>query len=342
MGETKKRGPASDRKPTDAPKARTDPVPEDPLPRFIAPQLCTLKDRPPSGTGWIHEIKFDGYRLQLKTTGAVRLLTRNGHDWTQKFPSIAAAGAKLPSCTLDGELTALDDKGAPHFSNLQSAIARRATSELVYFAFDILALEGNDLRKLPLIERKAILERVLGRLKQDQRIRYVEHFEGDGPTILKHVCGMELEGLVSKRANARYSSGRSPLWVKVKCYKRQQVAICGWLEKKGRIESFLVGEIGETGISYLGRIGASISNRDATDVLRQLRTLETDAAPFPDPPPERRGYTRHWAEPLIAIEVSFLTRTASGSLRHSTIDRIVALPAVAHSPTKKATRRRRT
>ncbi len=292
---------------------------------FIAPQLCTLRDRPPNGDAWVHEIKFDGYRLQLqRANGTAKLLTRNGHDWTSRFPALLKGLDKLPDCILDGELTAVDEKGAPSFSALQSAIASKRTANLVYFAFDLLAENGKDLRPRPLLERKTQLQRLLRRLPKISRIRYVDHLTGDAATILRHVCGLGLEGVVSKRADGRYVSGRGKSWIKVKCFQERKVLIGGWIERRGVLATFLIGEPDGKDLRYLGRLGAALPARTARDLLQQLRAIEIAASPFVEGPAgkTRAGAVR-WAEPRYQATIRYLTETKSGGLRHHTIKEIV-------------------
>ncbi len=172
------------------------------MPDFIEPQLCRLVTRPPSNAGWAHEIKFDGYRIQLRVAaGAAKLRTRKGLDWTGKFSAIARAAARLPDCVLDGEVVALDQGGAPNFADLQAALADGNTRELIFFAFDLLFEGSEDLRPLPLADRKERLQRLLDQsLERDSLIRYVEHFTTPGNTVLKSACRMSLEGIVSKNS----------------------------------------------------------------------------------------------------------------------------------------------
>jgi bifunctional non-homologous end joining protein LigD len=169
------------------------------MPDFVAPQLCVSVDRPPSAAGWCHEIKFDGYRVQIRVEdGDAVLKTRKGLDWTDKFPAIAKQAGALPDCLIDGEIVALDDKGNPNFSTLQAAIADGKTGELSFFAFDLLFADGMDLRPLPLSERKQQLKRLLEARSKGKAgsIRYVDHFEDDGETVLQSASRLGLEGIV--------------------------------------------------------------------------------------------------------------------------------------------------
>ena len=188
------------------------------MPDFVPPQLCASVERPPSGAAWCHEVKFDGYRVQLRVEdGEVALNTRKGLDWADKFPAVAKKARSLPDALIDGEIVAVDHKGLPDFSALQAAIADGKTDNLTYFAFDLLFAGGEDLRPLPLRERKARLARLLeARKGKAKLIRYVEHFEEDGEAVLQSAKQLNLEGIISKKLDARYHSGRSDNWTKAK------------------------------------------------------------------------------------------------------------------------------
>jgi bifunctional non-homologous end joining protein LigD len=179
------------------------------LPDFIPPQLCVSVKRPPNGSGWAHEIKFDGYRIQLRVEGGkATLKTRKGLDWTGKFGAIANAAARLPEGIIDGEIVALDANGAPDFAALQAALSERNTQDLIYFAFDLLFVDGEDLGTLPLPERKDRLKQALAGNADQGVIRFVEHFETGGEAVLRSVCKMSLEGIVSKRLDAPLGAQR--------------------------------------------------------------------------------------------------------------------------------------
>src|SRR4051812_929366 len=222
--------PEASRAKSEAPRAKLkarSPAPSPPkgkkakaIPDFVAPELCNLVDRPPSGEGWCHEIKFDGYRVQLRVEGGhATLKTRKGLDWTDKFRAIAKEASALPDLLIDGEIVALDQNGAPDFSTLQAAISEGKTDDLIFYAFDLLFADGEDFRGVPLRERKARLKQLLeARANSNARaIRYVEHFESGGDAILKSACKLSLEGIVSKKLDAPYRSGPSGNWTKAKC-----------------------------------------------------------------------------------------------------------------------------
>ena len=193
-----------------------------PFPGFIEPCCPTPRKEPPSGEGWLHEIKHDGYRAQAHHEEGTRIFTRRGYDWAARMPTIAAAVRALPikSVILDGELIAVNPRGDPVFYELPAAVAAkpsRVSARLIYYAFDLLYLDGYDLRGVPLVERKRLLEALLDNTRGMQLIKYVEHLDGDGALILEHVCRLDLEGIVSKRGDAPYRSGKRPGWVKTKC-----------------------------------------------------------------------------------------------------------------------------
>ncbi len=227
------------------------------LPDFIAPQLCTLVDRPPGGEGWCHEIKFDGYRVQLRVEdGEATLKTRKGLDWTDKFRAIAKEGSSLPDVLIDGEIVALDHNGAPDFSTLQAALSDGKTDHLIFYAFDLLFADGEDLRRIPLGERKQRLKQLLeARAKGKAKlIRYVEHFETGGDAILQSACKLSLEGIVSKKLGAPYHSGRSENWTKAKCRAGHEVVLGGWKTTNGKFRSLMAGVIEFAGWTDAGNI----------------------------------------------------------------------------------------
>jgi bifunctional non-homologous end joining protein LigD len=235
-------------------------------PAFIQPQLCRLVDRPPEGKGWGHEIKLDGYRLQLRIEGGeATLLTRKGLDWTDKFSSIAKAAAALPDSIIDGEAVVLDAQGVSSFPALQAALSDGDGSQLVFFVFDLLFEGGEDLRRLPLRERKQRLKALLKPItaRKSAVIRFVDHFETAGDAVLESACRMSLEGIISKRLDAPYVSGRTDDWTKSKCRAGQEVVIGGWTTTEGAFRSLIVGVNRDGKFTHVGRVGhrASASRR---------------------------------------------------------------------------------
>ncbi|THD61895.1 MAG: DNA ligase D [Phenylobacterium sp.] len=288
------------------------------LPGFVAPQLARSVDRPPQGVGWGHEIKFDGYRLQLRVDGGhATLKTRAGLDWTAKFEEIGKAGEALPDALIDGEACALDASGAPDFAALQAALSDGKTGDLIFFAFDLLFAGGEDLRNLPLSERKARLKALLDTAPRTvgKRIRYVDHFEIAGDAVLQSACRMSLEGIVSKRLDAPYRSDRSETWLKSKCRAGHEVVIGGWTGETGQLRSLLVGVNRDGKLIYTGRVGTGFGRDKVARVLPRLQNLEADKSPFIGAGAPRKAADVHWAKPELVAEIEFAGFTASGMVR---------------------------
>ena len=290
------------------------------FPDFIPPQLCRLVGRPPSGAPWVHEIKFDGYRMQLRVeAGEVALKTRKGLDWTAKFAAIAKAAASLGDCIVDGEIVAHDHDGTPNFAALQAALSEQKTDDLVFYAFDLLFDRAADLRPLPLSERKIRLQRLLtGPSGGDNAlIRYVEHFESGGDAVLKSACRLSLEGIVSKRLEAPYQSGRTDSWTKAKCRAGHEVVIGGWTTTDGKFRSLLVGVHRGPHFVYLGRVGSGYSEPKLRQLMPRLASLETDNSPFTGVGAPRREANLHWTRPELVAEIEFAGWTGAGMVRQA-------------------------
>ncbi len=290
-------------------------------PAWVAPQLATLVSGPPPGDEWVHEIKLDGYRILLRIEGGrASLLTRNRQDWTARFPAVAEAAAALPvkEALLDGEIVALDRAGVSSFQALQQADQLETGRTLVYVAFDLLFLDGADLRPRPLVERKARLARLLKGRRG--RLRYSEHFDVPGKRVYDRACRLGLEGIVAKQKDAPYTSGRGSAWLKVKCVARQELVIGGYTDPEGaRAEfgSLLLGVHDRDGhLRYAGRVGTGFDRATLERLGARLRRLERRASPFaPDGPrPPARG--AHWVKPELVAEVAFTEWTRDGLLRH--------------------------
>jgi bifunctional non-homologous end joining protein LigD len=288
------------------------------LPDFIPPQLCETLERPPAGAGWIHEIKFDGYRIQMRVLdGEATLKTRKGLDWTAKYPQIADAASALPDCIVDGEICALDENGAPDFAALQAALSEGKTGDLVYFAFDLLYDGGEDLRSQPLIERKARLQTLLSDAVNDPRIRYVEHFETGGDAVLRSACKLSLEGIVSKLADAPYQSGRTETWAKSKCRAGHEVVIGAYAKTSGKFRSLLVGVFRGDHFVYVGRVGTGYGASKVKALLPKLKALETTKSPFTGIGAPKKTPEVTWLKPELVAEIEFAGWTADGLVRQA-------------------------
>jgi bifunctional non-homologous end joining protein LigD len=292
-----------------------------PLPRLIEPELATLVSDAPDGDDWIHEIKFDGYRfLAFLERGRARLVSRNGLDWTSRLSGLAAEIAALPAgrLLLDGEVVTLTSGGISDFAALKDALGRRDEEKLFYYVFDLLYLDGVDLRGAPLLRRKEILRGLLDSANSP-RLRYTDHVVGSGGIFYRRSCEFALEGVVSKKKDSPYRSGRGMDWVKVKCQKRQEFVVAGFTDPRSSRQGFgalLLGVHGDAGLSYAGRVGSGFRAPLLLDLRRRLDALEQPDAPFAAPLPraERRGV--HWVSPSLVAEVSFSSWTRDGRLRH--------------------------
>ncbi|MEW6630228.1 MAG: DNA ligase D [Pseudomonadota bacterium] len=289
---------------------------------FIDPQLATLESNAPSGDDWLHEVKFDGYRMQAQVAGSeVRLLTRAGLDWTDKFEgpvTAALAALKCRDAIIDGEVVVLADSGVSSFPLLQADLSARRADRFVYYAFDLMRLDGEDLRREPLVERKQALAGLLGKQPEDSALRFSDHFHEPGKVMLQHVCRMGLEGVVSKRADAPYRSGRGLSWVKSKCTLRQEFVIGGYLpsDKTGRgLRSLLVGYHEGGKLHYAGRVGTGFSGKVAADLKKKLDALKAKDSPFSAAAPKGKGLI--WVKPELVGEVEFRSWTSDRIIRHA-------------------------
>jgi bifunctional non-homologous end joining protein LigD len=291
------------------------------LPRFVQPQLATLVERPPEGDGWLHELKHDGYRILARVDHRrAELFSRNARDWTQKFPTVAAALARLPveQAIFDGEVTVLLPDGTCSFQALQNFGSSAARGQLAYMIFDLLYLDGRDLTGVGLEDRKAALARVLAAANDKAAVlRYSDHVVGAGAEFFGRACKLGLEGIVSKRRDAPYRGTRGPDWRKIKCLKQQEIVIGGYTEPEGSRVGIgaLLGGVYEDGrLVYAGKIGTGFDNRTLRDLQRRLTPLEQKSSPFATRP---TGAARaHWVKPELVAQVSFSEWTSDGKLRH--------------------------
>jgi bifunctional non-homologous end joining protein LigD len=285
-------------------------------PPFQPPQLATLVDSVPTGPDWIHEYKYDGYRLEIATgDGGATAWTRNGKDWSDKFRALVRAAASLPAgCLIDGEAVALNDKGKPDFQLLQSTFKEQKGANLAFYAFDLLFDGGEDIRKLPNIERKERLAALLKGVAPP--IIYGDHVVAKGEALFNAICKEGGEGIVSKKASAPYRGGRTRNWLKVKCIQRQEFVVVGWSESDRRrgFRSLLLGLREKGKLKYAGKVGTGFNARMIEDLMERMKPLEIDEPPLEVPRADRKG--AHWIEPKLVAEIAFTEFTSDGILRH--------------------------
>jgi bifunctional non-homologous end joining protein LigD len=284
-------------------------------PPFHEPQLATLVDEVPPGSSWMHEIKYDGYRLLISVgDGVATAWTRKGLDWSDKFKALVKAAAKLPAgCLIDGEAVAIDDEGRPSFQLLQSTL-KGGSANLAFYAFDLLIDRGEDIRKLPNIERKQRLAALLEGVSPP--ILYGDHIIGRGEEMFEAVCKQKGEGIISKRASASYRGTRTRDWLKIKCIQRQEFVIVGWSESDRRLgfRSLLLAARDGRKLTYVGKVGTGFSGQLIQDLMDRMEPLETDKAPVEVPRADRKG--AHYIKPKLVAEIAFAEFTDEGILRH--------------------------
>jgi bifunctional non-homologous end joining protein LigD len=290
------------------------------MPAFIEPQLALLVERPPEDRGWGHEIKLDGYRLQLRVQGGRAVLkTRKGLDWTTRFASIAAAAKDLPDCLVDGEAVALNPQGSPDFSALQAALSEGRGEALVFFVFDILFEDGEDLRGLPLVDRKSRLKEMLDSQSRatTSHIRYLEHLETSGAEILESACRIRLEGIVSKQLDAPYRSGRTGSWIKSKCRAGHEVVIGGWTSEGTQLRSLIAGVYKDGRLVPVGRVGTGFNSSNVKTLTARLKKVASDKSPFEEKIPLPSDRSVHWVKPEVVAEIEFAGWTEGGNVRQA-------------------------
>jgi bifunctional non-homologous end joining protein LigD len=286
------------------------------------PQLAQVARQPPEGDEWLHEVKFDGYRIGCRIDGKdIRLISRNGKDWTSEFPEVRKAAGQLQVARafLDGEVAVMLSDGRTSFQALQNAIGNAPPRDLVYFVFDLLHLDGEDVGRLPLEQRKARLNRLLASLGGEHPIRYADHVIDRGPEFFQQACRLGLEGIVSKRRDLPYQAGRSTHWLKAKCIKRQEFVIGGFTDPEGSrlgIGALLVGVYDPTGaLVFAGKVGTGFTHKSAQEIRCRLDALEQNECPFATRPEGRLGRSAHWLRPTLVAEVAFSEWTHDGKIR---------------------------
>jgi bifunctional non-homologous end joining protein LigD len=294
-----------------------------PLPQRIEPQLATLVDRPPEGDHWLNEVKFDGYRMCCRIdNGKVRFISRTGNDWTLRLSNLVEPARSLPAKTamLDGEVVVLDAKGISRFQLLQNAF-RKGSGQFVFYAFDLMHLDGRDLTHVPLLERKAALAELIAALPKRSRIRYSEHVDGMGLELYKHVCEAQIEGMIAKRGDAPYTPGRSDTWLKVKCRLGQELVVGGFTEPAGSRHGFgslLLGYYRAPGqLVFAGRVGTGFDARLLSELRTRLDKLEQADSPFEGFPRSSRAKGIHWVRPVMVVQVEFANWTDDGLVRQA-------------------------
>lgn len=292
------------------------------MPSFIEPALATLSATAPAGERWLHEIKFDGYRLQARIeAGRVKLLTRGGLDWTNKFgKEVVAALRDLPVGTaiIDGELVVETQSGASDFSALQADLSEGRRDRFAFYVFDLLYLDGYDLTRLPLIERKNLLKQVVA--DSHGIVRYSNHFDENGALVLRHACRLSLEGIVSKLREAPYRSGRGKTWLKSKCSARQEFVIAGYVPStvsRKAVGSLVLGVYAGGKLNHVGRVGTGFTGAVAEDLLRRLERLRVAKSPFADRLTAEESRQVKYVRPELVAEIEFRAWTADGHLRHA-------------------------
>jgi bifunctional non-homologous end joining protein LigD len=308
------------------PKRRT--IEQAALPARIKPQLSRLVSKAPDGPDWAHEIKYDGYRMHARLDcGRVRLLTRTGLDWTTKYPTVAGAFATLRAETayLDGELCGVRPDGTTSFATIQNASDGGNAASLVFYLFDLLYLDGRSLMALPLLERKSRLQRLLA--NAPDTLSYSDHHVGQGSAFFEQAAKLGVEGIVSKRVNAAYAPGNRGLWLKIKALNREEFIVIGWTDPEGsrhRLGALLLGYYEPGGkLVYAGRAGTGLDGVELERLWRRLQPLATAKMPVDVPPPRTSRFGSplvlsrvHWVRPEMVVEVTYLTWTDDGLLRH--------------------------
>lgn len=277
------------------------------------PQLAQLVKAAPSGPEWVHELKYDGYRIGCRVQdGRVTLLSRRGNDWTTQFPEIAKAASalKVTSALLDGEVCSVLPDGRTSFQALQNS-----TGRLIYFVFDLLYLDGRSLLREPLDARKRALKKIV----RGARIQFADHIDADGPAAFREACRLGLEGIVSKRHDQPYLSGKRQGWLKTKCVQRQEFVVGGFTDPEGSrqgLGALLVGYFDRGTLVFAGKVGTGFTAKSARELRAALERIEVKTCPFTPPPAGWLGRNAHWVTPALVAEVVFTEWTDEGKIRH--------------------------
>ncbi len=293
------------------------------MPDFVPPQLATLVKEPPKGDQWLHELKFDGYRMICHLQrGKAHFWSRNGKNWTEKFPNLAQALKNFPATTaiVDGEVVVVDAAGRSSFQRLQQSMGGGGKAPaFVYDIFDLIYLDGYNLRQTPLKERKQVLQQLLASAKAKGPLRYSDHVQGNGAKFFKQACEYGIEGIVSKLADSPYESTRNRNWLKTKCIKRQEFVIAGYTPSKKGFPGFgslILGVYDKGKLVYSGRVGTGFSIKQRLELQKKLDRISQDSMPFVVRPKDPGLREAHWAKPQLVGEVEFTEWTADGSIRH--------------------------
>jgi bifunctional non-homologous end joining protein LigD len=281
-----------------------------PLPGFIEPALATSVAKVPSGERWIHEIKFDGYRVQVHLANeAVKIFTRRGHDWTHRFKKVAhdAWHIKAGSAVIDGEIVVPAADGTTDFAVLQNELKGKSTS-IVLVAFDLLYLNGRDLRKVPLVRRKTELQKIIA----GTDVQFSESFEIEGRELFEHACKLGLEGVVSKVRDSAYASGRGNNWVKKTCAQRETLTIAGFALDEGKWDGIYLGRRKGDDLVYAGKVDHGFDKVSAGDLQKRLKPLIRKTQPYA----KRIAHKGVWVEPKLLAEIEYRAKSAEGKVRH--------------------------
>lgn len=295
------------------------------VPRFIKPALAKLTRSPPAGPNWVHEIKYDGYRVQARIgqDGEITFMTRNGLDWTGRFGALTREFERLRvhDTLIDGEVVVQDGKGASSFTLLVDELKGGRSQKMLFYAFDLLFLNGHDTRPLPLPGRKELLATLLTKLPKVSHLRFSQHFEEDGATLLAEVCKLGLEGIVSKRADRSYRSGRHDDWLKIKCILTDEFVIGGYTQSSAMedaVGALLLGYFDRGAFVYAGRVGTGFSRATARSLWKELQRLARTRSPFAQKLTRDQSRDVVWVEPELVGQIEYRAWTADNLIRHAT------------------------